>query len=43
MPVPPAAQAAPTAERFPLLRRVLDLRTRELEAWTAFGNKMANL
>ena len=40
MPVPPATQAAPSAERFPLLRRVLDLRTRELEAWTAFGYKV---
>ena len=40
MPVPPATQAAPSAERFPLLRRVLDLRTRELEAWTAFGDKV---
>jgi hypothetical protein len=31
-----AVQAAPPAERAGLLARALDLRTRELEAWTAF-------
>ncbi len=35
-----AAQAAPAGQRFLLLQRALELRTRELEAWTALGDKV---
>jgi hypothetical protein len=34
------AQAAPPGERFQLLQRSLELRQRELEAWTALGDEV---
>ena len=35
-----AAQAAPVAQRFLLLRRAMELRMRELEAWASLGDKV---
>ena len=34
------ASTAPLGERFMLLERAMDLRKRELDAWTAFGDKI---
>jgi hypothetical protein len=36
-----AAQAASAGQRFQLLQRALELRQRELEAWTALGDSWA--
>jgi hypothetical protein len=35
-----AAATAPPGERFMLLEKAMDLRKRELDAWTAFGDKI---